>query len=165
MFEQLLIDLRSEIIRRLEEFDLIDTKFFTDYGEEKFSNLYENSFSLAFHNVMRKSMGVKESELVPTEGFYTLYNSGPYVEQKIRQFLKDNNEYLKEISVELPGEVENPSGRFLNSSGSSINLGNMSEPGPGAGEEAIVQRAKNLASVYSAGIKEDRIKVGYYVAE
>lgn len=165
MFEPLLIDLRSEIVRKLEESELTNTRFFSDYGKEKFSDLFKNSFSLTFHNAMRNSMTVMESESVPVDDVYTLYNLGPYVEQKIRQFLRDNDEYLKGISIELPEEVKNPSARFLNFSGSSINLGDMSEAGPDAKEEAIVQRIKNLASVYSAGIKEDRFKVGYYVAE
>ncbi|KXB00419.1 hypothetical protein AKJ40_01340 [candidate division MSBL1 archaeon SCGC-AAA259M10] len=160
-----MVELRSEIIRRLEEYDLTNTKFFTDYGVEKFSNLFESSFSLAYHNAMCDSMIVSESELVPVDDFYTLYDLGPYVEQKVRQFLKDKDGYLKDISVELPEEVENPSDRFLNSSDSSINLGNMSEPGPDAEEEAIVQRIKNLACVYSAGIRNGEFRVGYYVAE
>jgi len=156
-----IVKFRINTARELEDKGLIQTQIFTLYGQNKISDISSYNKMLALHRSIKDSINQRERDFLNQTNYYSLYNLGPFVENKIRVILK-NTIKLDYDNVEIFGEI--PS-RFLNSDSSLINLGTIPEPTKNTNEEEILDKVENMTKVIKAGIEKKKFMVGYYETE
>jgi hypothetical protein len=155
-----IVKLRIELYKQLEEENIVHSSLFSRNGMDKISQLGAHNKLLMLHRSIKASISDKESQFMDDDNIYTIFELGPYVEDRIEALLKKNEIDFDLEGAEIP-EIE-ISERFLNSDKNMVRLGSIPEPTRDTDSEALGERVEDLCEVILAGIERDEFMEGYY---